>query len=55
MNYRRYAKTLKRSLRQIYRADKRLFVDFAGSTLALADGYRAEKLKKNISVGWVLR
>lgn len=39
-NYRRYAKTLKRSMRQIHRAGEKLFVDFAGPTLALADGSR---------------
>ena len=36
--YRRYAKTLKRSMRQVHRAGEKLFVDFAGPTLALADG-----------------
>ncbi|MEY2653706.1 MAG: hypothetical protein RLZZ524_734 [Pseudomonadota bacterium] len=40
-NYRRYAKTLKRSMRQIHRAGEKLFVDYAGPTLALADGSRA--------------
>lgn len=39
--YRRYAKTLKRSMRQVHRAGEKLFVDFAGPTLALADGTRA--------------
>ena len=29
-NYRRYAKTLKRSMRQIHRAGEKLFVDYAG-------------------------
>lgn len=40
-NYRRYARTLKRSLRQIHRAGEKLFIDFAGPTLALSDGSRA--------------
>jgi transposase len=35
------AKTLKRSMRQIHRAGEKLFVDFAGPTLALSDGSRA--------------
>ena len=40
-NYRRYARTLKRSLRQIHRAGEKLFIDFAGPTVALSDGSRA--------------
>ena len=40
-HYRRWAKTLKRSMRQIHRAGEKLFVDFAGPTLALSDGSRA--------------
>ena len=40
-NYRRYAKTLKRSMRQIHRAGEKLFVDFAGPTLTLEDASRA--------------
>ena len=40
-NYRRYAKTLKRSMRQIHRAGEKLFIDFAGPTLGLTDGSRA--------------
>lgn len=39
--YRRWRGTLKRSMRQVHRAGERLFVDFAGPTLALADGTRA--------------
>jgi transposase len=31
-NYRRYAKRLKRSMRQIHRAGEKLFIDFAGPT-----------------------
>jgi transposase len=40
-NYRQYAKTLKRSMRQIHRAGEKLFIDFAGPTVALTDGSRA--------------
>jgi len=40
-NYRRYAKRLKRSMRQIHRAGEKLFIDYAGPTLELADGQRA--------------
>ena len=40
-NYRRYAKTLKRSMRQIHRAGEKLFIDYAGPTVELIDGSRA--------------
>lgn len=40
-NYRRFAKTLKRSMRQVHRAGEKLFIDYAGPTVALADGNRA--------------
>ena len=40
-NYRRYAKSLKRSMRQIHRAGERLFIDYAGPTVELIDGSRA--------------
>lgn len=40
-NYRRFAKRLKRSMRQIHRAGEKLFIDFAGPTMALTDGSRA--------------
>jgi transposase len=40
-NYRRFAKTLKRSMRQTHRAGEKLFIDYAGPTLALTDGSRA--------------
>jgi transposase len=40
-NYRRFAKQLKRSMRPIHRAGEKLFIDFAGPTLALSDGSRA--------------
>ncbi len=40
-NYRRFSKQLKRSMRQIHRAGEKLFIDYAGPTLALTDGSRA--------------
>jgi len=40
-NYRRFAKTLKRSMRQIHRAGEKMFIDYAGPTVALSDGSRA--------------
>jgi transposase len=40
-NYRRYAKSLKRSMRQIHRAGEKLFIDYAGPTLELIGGSRA--------------
>lgn len=40
-NYRQYAKRLKRSMRQIHRAGEKLFIDYAGPTVALTDGSRA--------------
>lgn len=41
-NYKVFAKTLKRSMRQQRRAGEKLFIDYAGPTLALADGTRAQ-------------
>jgi len=40
-NYRRFAKQLKRSMRQVHRAGEKLFIDYAGPTIALTDGGRA--------------
>ena len=40
-NYRQFAKRLKRSMRQIHRAGEKLFIDYAGPTVALSDGQRA--------------
>ena len=40
-HYRLFAKQLKRSMRQIHRAGEKLFIDFAGPTIALADGSSA--------------
>lgn len=39
--YHAYAKKLKRSMRQIHRAGEKLFIDFAGPTIALDGGGRA--------------
>ena len=40
-NYRRFAKKLKRSMRQIHRAGEKLFIDYAGPTVALVGGTKA--------------
>ena len=40
-HYHAYARQLKRSMRQIHRAGEKLFIDFAGPTIPLADGGRA--------------
>lgn len=40
-NYRRYALRLKRSMRQTHRAGEKLFIDYAGPTVALTDGSHA--------------
>ena len=41
-HYKAFAKTLKRSMRQQRRAGEKLFIDYAGPTLELADGSRAQ-------------
>lgn len=41
-HYKAFAGTLKRSMRQHRRAGEKLFVDFAGPTVALRDGARAQ-------------
>jgi len=41
-HYKAFAQTLKRSMRQHRRAGEKLFIDYAGSTLALVDGTRAQ-------------
>lgn len=41
-HYKRFARSLKRSMRQQRRAGEKLFIDYAGPTLALADGSRAQ-------------
>jgi transposase len=40
-NYRQFARRLKRSMRQVHRAGEKLFIDFAGPTIALTDRGRA--------------
>jgi transposase len=40
-NYRQFAKRLKRSMRQVHRAGEKLFIDYAGPTVALQSGQRA--------------
>ena len=37
-NYRQFTKRLKRSMRQVHRAGEKLFIDYAGPTVALIDG-----------------
>ncbi len=41
VHYREYAKSLKRTMRQVHRAGEKLFIDFAGSTVGLRGGERA--------------
>lgn len=41
VHYRQYAKSLKRTMRQVHRAGEKLFIDFAGTTLALRGAGRA--------------
>jgi transposase len=41
-HYKAFGKTLKRSMRQHRRAGEKLFIDYAGPTLALTDGTRAQ-------------
>jgi len=41
-HYKAFAKSLKRSMRQHRRAGEKLFIDYAGPTLELADGTRAQ-------------
>ena len=40
-HYRTFAKSLKRSMRQVHRAGEKLFVDYAGPTIGLRDGGKA--------------
>jgi len=40
-NYRRFAKSLKRSMRQVHRAGEKLFIDYVGPMVGLTDGSRA--------------
>lgn len=39
--YRRHIKSLKRSMRQVHRAGEKLFIDYAGPTIGLTNGSRA--------------
>lgn len=41
LHYREYAKSLKRTMRQIHRGGEKLFIDFAGTTVGLRGGDRA--------------
>jgi len=41
-HYKAFAATLKRSMRQHRRAGEKMFIDYAGSTVALSDGARAQ-------------
>ena len=41
-HYKEFARTLKRSMRQHRRAGEKLFIDFAGPTVPLSDGARAQ-------------
>jgi len=41
-HYKDFARSLKRSMRQHRRAGEKLFIDFAGSTVGLVDGARAQ-------------
>lgn len=40
-HYRAFSQRLKRSMRQVHRAGEKLFIDYAGPTVALTDGTRA--------------
>ena len=40
-HYKAFVKQLKRSMRQTHRAGEKLFIDYAGPTLAVAEGERA--------------
>ena len=41
-HYKAFAATLKRSMRQHRRAGEKMFIDYAGSTVALSDGSQAQ-------------
>ncbi|WP_185181243.1 IS21 family transposase [Mycoavidus sp. B2-EB] len=42
VHYRAWAKTLKRSMRQVHRAGEKLFVDYAGQTIAVSNPHTGE-------------
>lgn len=48
--YREFARGLKRSMRQIYRAGEKLFVDFAGDTVPIVDAGSGEIRRAHIFV-----
>jgi len=48
--YRRFAKTLKRSMRQTHRAGEKLFVDYSGQTVPIRDRLTGEILQAQIFV-----
>ena len=49
-HYRRYAQTLKRSMRQVHRAGEKLFIDYAGPTLPVVDPATGEVRRAHIFV-----
>ncbi|HAP2025471.1 TPA: IS21 family transposase, partial [Escherichia coli] len=49
-HYRRYAQTLKRSMRQLHRAGEKLFIDYAGPTLPVVDPATGEVRRAHIFV-----
>ena len=49
-HYRRYAQTLKRSMRQLHRAGEKLFIDYAGPTLPVVDPATGEVSRAHIFV-----
>lgn len=48
--YARFAKLLKRSMRQVHKAGERLFVDYAGQTVGLIDAHTGEITRAQIFV-----
>ena len=50
LRYKAWAKTLDVTLKQHYRAGEKLFVDFAGKTIAIVDSLSGEKTDANIFV-----
>lgn len=49
-HYRCYARTLKRSMRQLHRAGEKLFIDYAGPTLPVIDAATGEISQAHIFV-----
>jgi transposase len=48
--YARFARLLKRSMRQVHKAGERLFVDYAGQTVAMVDAFTGEITRAQIFV-----